>query len=76
MRQRLESPTGEHLAARYAATRALDVDPYSEQGHHLLIRAHVLGGDVGGARRTRDRYVAAMADLGVTPQTETLRLVP
>ena len=66
---------GDSPGARDAAARALGADPYSEQGHRLLIRAHLADGDIAGARRSRDRYVAAMADLGVSPQAATLELV-
>ncbi|HEU5108247.1 MAG TPA: BTAD domain-containing putative transcriptional regulator, partial [Micromonosporaceae bacterium] len=51
-------------AARYLL-RLLAVDGYDEPAHRSLIRVLVAGGRHGEARRARERFAAAMADLGV-----------
>ncbi|GAA1961407.1 BTAD domain-containing putative transcriptional regulator [Catenulispora subtropica] len=43
--------------------RILAVDPYDEQGHQDLIAVLTDGGSHGEARRARDRYRRAMAEL-------------
>ena len=67
---------GDHALAIDAAARALEADPYAEAAHNLLIRSYVQAADMVGARRSRDRYVAAMGELGLDPRDATIRLVP
>ncbi len=60
--------------AEQVARRAVDVDPWAEGAHGVLIAAALARGDRSAARRTLDRALAALADLGVDPSPETQRL--
>jgi DNA-binding SARP family transcriptional activator len=60
------------LSARHAQ-RAIDVDPYREELHRLLIVSRARAGDRLGAARVFERYRALMRDeLGVEPTRETV----
>jgi DNA-binding SARP family transcriptional activator len=62
------------LAARDAA-EAIEIDPYRESAHRLLIRAYLAAGDRGAAARALDACRRVLAeDLGVEPSPETLEL--
>lgn len=50
------------------ARAVLDLDPYDERGHELLVRALLADGRRGEARIAADRYVERMTDLGVSPR--------
>jgi DNA-binding SARP family transcriptional activator len=60
-------------AAR-VAWRAVEVDPWAERAYAVLVSSALARGDRSAARRTLDRGLAAMADLGVEPSEETRRL--
>jgi SARP family transcriptional regulator, regulator of embCAB operon len=63
------------LAARDAA-EAIEVDPYRESAHRLLIRAHLAAGDHGAAARALDACRRIFEEeLGVAPSPATLALV-
>jgi len=63
------------LAARDAA-EAIEIDPYRESAHRLLIRAHVAAGDRGAAARALEACRRVLEEeLGVTPGQDTLDLV-
>jgi LuxR family maltose regulon positive regulatory protein len=60
-------------AADYSLTEdlvagVLQIDPWSEQAHDLLIGARIDSGDIDGARRAFLQAMAAFHDLGVTPR--------
>lgn len=46
----------------------LELDPYDERAHELLVRALAAAGHRGDACRADDRYRRRMAELGVRPQ--------
>jgi LuxR family maltose regulon positive regulatory protein len=60
--------------AEAAARSALEVDPWAEQGHAVLVDAALARGDRTGARRALDRGLAALSELGVAPSDHTQRL--
>jgi ATP/maltotriose-dependent transcriptional regulator MalT/DNA-binding SARP family transcriptional activator len=60
--------------ARALAQRALEVDPWSERAHRLVVATHLAHDDELGARRALRRYGDATVELGVTPG-ETTRMV-
>jgi DNA-binding SARP family transcriptional activator len=63
------------LAARDAA-EAIEIDPYRESAHRLLIRAHLAAGDRGAAARALDACRRVFEDeLGVTPSPATSDLL-
>jgi DNA-binding SARP family transcriptional activator len=63
------------LAARDAA-EAIEIDPYRESAHRLLIRAHLAAGDRGAAARALEACRRVLEEeLGVTPGADTLDLV-
>lgn len=63
------------LAARDAA-EALDLDPYRESAHRLLIRAHLASGERAAAIRAYDACRKLFrGELGVEPAPETTALV-
>lgn len=53
-------------AIRYLL-RVLAMDAYDERGHRDLIAAYSRAGRHGEARRARERYAAAMREIGVRP---------
>ena len=62
-------------AALDAASRAVDADKYSEAAHQLAIRAHLAQGDGGGAHRAYEQCRQALAELDLSPQPATARLL-
>ena len=63
------------LASR-DAMEAIDIDPYRETAHRLLVRAYLAAGDRGAAARALETCRRLFeADLGVAPSAETLRLM-
>jgi LuxR family transcriptional regulator, maltose regulon positive regulatory protein len=56
------------------AAHALEVEPYSEPAHRLVVAAHAASGDVAAARRAIDTCLQQLDELGVTP-TEDTRMV-
>jgi LuxR family transcriptional regulator, maltose regulon positive regulatory protein len=56
------------------AARALEVEPYSEPAHRLVVAAHAAHGDLAAARRAIDTCLQQLDELGVTP-TEDTRMV-
>ncbi|HYZ97467.1 MAG TPA: BTAD domain-containing putative transcriptional regulator, partial [Acidimicrobiales bacterium] len=65
---------GEVGEAERVARRAVEVDPWAEAAYSVLVSAALARGDRSAARRTLDRGLAALADLGVEPSEETRRL--
>ena len=60
-------------AADYSLTEelvagVLQIDPWSERAHELLIEGRIDSGDIDGARRAFVQAIAAFHDLGVTPR--------
>jgi DNA-binding SARP family transcriptional activator len=53
-------------AVRYLL-RLLDHDPYDERAHLDLVDLLAESGRHGESRRARDRYLAAMTEIGITP---------
>ncbi|WP_425394388.1 hypothetical protein [Actinoplanes subtropicus] len=47
--------------------RLLDHDPYDERAHLDLVDVLAESGRHGESRRARERYLAAMTEIGVTP---------
>ncbi len=64
----------DHDLASALAQRATELDPWSERGHQLLIRARLAGGDVDGARRAFLETAGRLTELGVTPEPATVEL--
>lgn len=63
------------LAARDAA-EAIQIDPFRESAHRLLIRAHVAAGDRGAAAEAFEACRRLLeSELGVSPSPETAALV-
>jgi DNA-binding SARP family transcriptional activator len=46
---------------------ALDIDPWSEAGHRLVIEGRLAQGDLDGARRAQLEAIGHLDDLGVAP---------
>jgi DNA-binding SARP family transcriptional activator len=57
--------------ARALAERALDLDPWLEAAHRLVVAAHRADGDDLAARRALGRYREAIRDLGFDPDEAT-----
>jgi hypothetical protein len=47
------------------ARRLIDIDPYGDAGHRLLVTTLRDAGDDAGSRRAHQAWVAAMAELGL-----------
>jgi DNA-binding SARP family transcriptional activator len=63
------------LATRDAA-EAVEIDPYRESAHRLLIRAYLAGGDRGAAARALEACRRIFEEeLGVTPDPTTIALL-
>ena len=60
--------------AERVARRAVEVDPWAEDAYAVLVSVALARGDRSAARRTLDRGLVALADLGVEPSEETRRL--
>lgn len=58
--------------------RVLEADPYDDAGHRMLVAALAAAGRHGDARRSYDRFVARLAELGLPAPaySEVTRLVP
>lgn len=66
---------GDAQLAATIAESAIDVDPYREVAHRLLVEAELQRGDHAAAQRHLDRCRRLLRDeLGVEPSTETLAL--
>jgi DNA-binding SARP family transcriptional activator/predicted esterase len=50
------------------ARAVLELDPYNERAHELLVQALVVAGRRGEAQTAADRYRARMTELGVAPR--------
>jgi DNA-binding SARP family transcriptional activator len=66
--------TGDVDRALVVGTRAVEVEPWSEAAHRLVMAAHLARGDRAGARRALDRCAAALDELGVEPEEPTVML--
>jgi LuxR family maltose regulon positive regulatory protein len=60
--------------AERVTRRAVEVDPWAENAYAVLVSVALARRDRSAARRTLDRTLAAVADLGVEPSEETRRL--
>ncbi len=60
--------------AEALARSAIDVDPWAEHAHAVLVAAALARRDLSGARNALDRCEAALSELGVEPSDETRRL--
>ncbi|HEV7761935.1 MAG TPA: BTAD domain-containing putative transcriptional regulator [Acidimicrobiales bacterium] len=65
---------GDTAEAEMVARRALDVDPFSEAGHAVLVAAALAVGDRSAARRWLEACFAALAELDLEPSDATLQL--
>jgi LuxR family transcriptional regulator, maltose regulon positive regulatory protein len=65
---------GDRDRAEQLARRAIDADPWAEDAYGVLVSVALDRGDRSAARRTLDRALAAVADLGVEPSEQTRRL--
>jgi DNA-binding SARP family transcriptional activator len=72
-RQALAAPDNKLAGA--LGLSALDVDPWSEQAHSLVIESRINSGDLDGARRAFKRALAAFDDLGVSSGLATSALL-
>jgi two-component SAPR family response regulator len=54
-------------AARRMAERALQVDPWSDSAHRLVVEAHLALGDRHSAANAVERYRNVLAELGLEP---------
>lgn len=70
----LLAATGSADEAIAVATRALDVEPWSEPAHRALIAAHLERGDRAAARRSLDTCRTVLDDLGGPSEPATLEL--
>jgi DNA-binding SARP family transcriptional activator len=70
----LQLAAGEVDRALLLATRAIEIEPWSEAAHRLAIAAHLARSDRGSARRALDRCHAALHDMGVEPDPLTVML--
>jgi SARP family transcriptional regulator, regulator of embCAB operon len=67
--------SGDYAGSARHAQRAVELDPYREELHQLLIVSRARAGDRVGAARVFDRYRELMRDeLGVEPTRETVAL--
>jgi DNA-binding SARP family transcriptional activator len=70
------SQLGDHQLAVTIAESAVQLDPFRETGHRLLMHAEHARGDRGAALRAFARCEQLLADeLGVRPSPETMALV-
>jgi DNA-binding SARP family transcriptional activator len=60
--------------AERVARRAIEVDPWAEDAYAVLVSVALARRDRSTARRTLDRGLAALTDLGVEPSEDTRRL--
>jgi DNA-binding SARP family transcriptional activator len=66
---------GEPETALGIAARAQRLDPLSERAHRVLLRCHLALGSTGAARESARLLQLTLADEGMTPEHETLRLL-
>jgi len=57
---------GDNHGAGEWARRLIGVDSYDEKAHRLLVRSLHNAGEPGEARRAHERWVSAMAEIGVS----------
>lgn len=67
--RRLAAAAREQDRAAAHATAILDLDPYDERAHELLVRMLAAAGRRGDAVRAEERYRQRMDELGVRPQS-------
>jgi LuxR family maltose regulon positive regulatory protein len=60
--------------ARHMGHLALQVDPWSEHSHHVVVAAHIASGNRRAARRALDRYRDSLMELGFSPADTNLKL--
>jgi DNA-binding SARP family transcriptional activator len=65
---------GDHDQAEYVARRAIEVDPWAEDAYAVQVSVALARGDRSAARRTLDRALAALADIGAEPSEQVQRL--
>jgi predicted ATPase/DNA-binding SARP family transcriptional activator len=66
---------GDYQRARQAAWRQLELDPWREETHRLMMRLHMLSGERGAALAQYEQCRQMLADeLGVEPESETTAL--
>jgi DNA-binding SARP family transcriptional activator len=70
----LQASEGDTAAALATLERWVGIDPAAEEAWQRLIATHLERGDGAAARRTWAACRAALADLGVEPDTQTLEL--
>lgn len=63
---------GDHRLASLVAQQAIEVDPFRETGHRLLIEAERASGDSAAALSALVRCEEALADIGTVPSPETV----
>ena len=63
---------GDHVGAATDAEAVLELDPYRESAHALLMKAHVAEGNPANALAAYERLRVKLAeDLGTSPSPET-----
>jgi len=65
---------GDPDLARDLGALLVEVDPWSEQAHQLVVAAHLAAGEVDEARRAFDRLAKVLAELDLEPQPRTVEL--
>lgn len=70
----LQLARGDVDSADVLGRRAIEVDPWAEAAHGVVVGAALARGDRSAARRALDRAHDAVADLGVEPGSELQRL--
>jgi pimeloyl-ACP methyl ester carboxylesterase/DNA-binding SARP family transcriptional activator len=73
-REHLRERSLEHLRRLGRWEDILAIDPADEQAHRELMRAHAEASDRGAAARQFRRLEAELAELGLRPSPETVRL--
>jgi DNA-binding SARP family transcriptional activator len=63
---------GDHRLAALVAQQAIELDPFRETGHRLLIEAERGSGDSAAALSALVRCEEALADIGTVPSPETV----
>ena len=62
--------------ARRMGQAALRCDPWCERAHHVVVAAHLAGGQHRAARDALGRYREALAELGLSPDESARKLAP
>lgn len=65
---------GDADLAEELVRRGLELDPWAERLHQLLVRARLARDDLDGARRAWREAIAVLDELGVSPERTTLQL--